>query len=770
MIRIFALVIGVFILAGTARGQSSMMYYPANDIKVYAYGSEQTLAWCGGFNNSQFNMCDLNNDGLQDLVVFTKDIGIQTYLNEGVAGGPKYVFAPGYALNFPPVMNYLVLQDYNHDGITDLFQSGNTGFSAYRGYYNSSNQLCFQFYKQLWYYNDLDTHGAGNAYNNPGDIPAIVDVDGDGDLDFVSYWVDGLFMYYYKNMQVESGYPADSINVDLKDKCWGKVQQIYWRQHFLNATCDNSSLLRAHHDTASRLTHTGNTPCLFDWDMDGDYDYLDGSISFSQMTFLKNGRVEYGGHDSMVSQDTMWQTGGTQVNLSYWPAAFNVDIDQDGKKDLLIAPNGPVAPGINPDNYKCVWYYKNYTTAGHPDWRFVSDSFLVDQSIDLGSVGYPMLFDYNKDGKPDLFIGSDGYYDATTGLYRSRMSLYLNTSTPGNASLTLQTKDFLYIDTFNFRGAAPAFGDIDNDGKADMILGHIDGSLTYFKNIAASDSVEPVWQPMGTYLNDMTGTAINVDGYAAPFVYDIDKDGKNDLVIGNIYGTLVYYRNVSTTPGDIKLQLINSSLGLARTDPTQIISCNSAPFIGKIDFSGKDYLLMGSNSGNLYLFDSISCGDTTATYPLLNPTYSYIDSFCNGYTDYGSAWAQFNDLRSTPTIGDIAGDGGLEMIVGDPRGGARLYRLGTHDNTHVNFVQESGRIQLFPNPTSECINVNWSGMLNTDVIISVMNLEGQVIQTNKFASGLQHASLNVAGLPVGLYVCSLQSGEHKYYAKFTVMH
>src|SRR5262249_54283237 len=151
------------------------------------------------------------------------------------------------------------------------------------------------------------------------------------------------------------------------------------------------------------------------------------------------------------------------IELPVFPAAFNLDIDQDGKKDLLISPN---LYGNTAESYRCVWFYKNYSTPGTADWRFQSDSFLVDRSIDLGSSSYPVLYDYNKDGKLDLFIGSDGYLQPS-GMLRGNVSYYQNTSTPGNPSFTLQTTDFLGWSALNFKGTALAFGDIDNDGKAD---------------------------------------------------------------------------------------------------------------------------------------------------------------------------------------------------------------------------------------------------------------------------------------------------------------
>jgi hypothetical protein len=740
------------------------IYQHDTTVKVYAYGREQTLAFCGGFNNPQFTMGDLNHDGLQDLVVYEPWNSVRTFINEGTAGNPNYRYAPEYALKFPPVVDYLVLADYNCDGIPDLFNQGSTGFEVYKGYYNSLNQLCFVFYQNLFYTNDPATHGPANAFNNPGDIPAIVDVDNDGDLDFVSYDIYGGVMNLYKNMRVEMGLPCDSIHIALKDLCWGKVYQGYYRTHYLDRSCDNSRLLRTS-ASGERTTHSGNTPCLFDWDMDGDYDYLDGSVSFNELTFLKNGRVENGGADSMVYEDTLWQTGGKMVSIPTFPAAFNVDVDQDGKKDILVAPNGR-----NGENYKCIWYYKNFSSPHAPDWRFQSDSFLTDMSIDLGTAAYPAFFDYDKDGKPDLFIGSDGYYQAG-GTFKSRISFYLNTSTAGAPAFTLQTTDFLSLSSLNFAGTAPAFGDIDGDGIADMVIGHTDGTLSYFKNIAAYDTVTPNWSLQQLVLTDMSGATINVGGRAAPFIYDIDKDGKKDLIIGGSNGYIQYYQNVSTVPGNIKLQLVNTRLGHAKADSTRFSSCNSVPFIGKIDSSGIEYLLLGSNSGNIYQYTGFQSGDTTARYTMLDAHYSYIDSTYSQYNN--PSYGIYDGLRSAVTVGDIANDGNYYMLVGNNKGGVDNYKLKTYipvvDHTGVKNLDEHGKVLLYPNPANDVINVSWSGMLQPAVTISIVTVTGQVLYTTSAPSAATYTTISTATLSCGMYVCLVQSGVNRYYSKFTVI-
>jgi len=766
----------LILIALTPHISSAQVKFYQHDttVKVFAYGKQQTLAWCGGFNNPQFAMADLNRDGLQDLVVFEPWNSVRTFINEGTAGHPNYRYAPEFEPSFPPILDYMILADYDRDGINDLFQQGSYGFAVYKGYYNANNHLAFAFYQDLFLYNDGYVGGAENAFNNPGDIPSIVDVDGDSDLDFVAYNIVGGAMNLYKNLQTELGLPHDSIHIELADRCWGRVYQGFYRTHELPYVCDESHLRPGH--AVGKTTHSGNTPCLFDWDMDGDYDYLDGSVSFNEMTFLKNGRIEKGsGPDSMIYQDTVWQSapGGTPIELPIFPAAFNIDIDQDGKKDLVIAPNGS---GLSVSkNYNNIYYYNNLTTPGAPNWQFQSDTFLCDMTIDLGSYSYPMYFDYNKDGKPDLFIGSDGYYQDGSGLMRSRISYYKNTSSPGLPSFTLQTSDFMGINSYDFKGTAPAFGDIDGDGKADFIIGHDDGTLSYFKNIAAYDTIQPNWQMTEQYLTDVDGDTINVGAYAAPFVYDIDKDGKKDLIIGSIYGTITYYQNVSTTPGTVMLKLVSNHLGNVKADPNLGFGNYSTPFIGKVDSTGTDYLMLGSNSGMIYKCTGFQSGDTTATYTIVDSTFSYIDTMYSQYRHSGTTYGIYSGLRSTLTIGDINNDGNFYMVVGNNKGGVENYKLKTYtplpvvNHTNIGSDNEDGKVLIYPNPANDVLNISWMGVLQPSVSISIVNMEGQNLYTTTISTATDHTSVPVSMLPPGMYVCMVQSGVNRYYNKFTVV-
>jgi len=735
------------------------IYRYDTSIKVYGYGGVQkTLAWCGGFDNPKFTMGDLNNDGQQDLVVYDRGVGVRTFIN---TGGANYVYAPQYEKNFPPVLNYLFLVDYNRDGVPDLVQQGLTGvpgFDLWRGYYNAANQLCFAHYQQL-YYNNAG-YGTANAYVSPSDVPAIVDLDHDGDIDFLSYETLGSYIYYYKNVQVEEGLPADTVRIKLKDQCWGKIQQTYKLSYYLNSNCNNSNLVLG---PGEKTTHTGNAICLLDLDGDGDMDYLGGNVSYPNIVSCINGRIPFraSGPDSMISQDTAWQSTGHSLSLPTWPAIFNVDIDRDGKPDLLISPNS------TGENYKCIAFYKNIGTASAPVFNYQGDTFLIDRTIDVGTAAQPMFFDYNKDGKPDLFIGSDGYFQPG-GTYKSRVAYYMNTSTPGHPSFTLQTTNFLNLDTFNFKGTALAVGDLDNDGKEDLVIGHTNGSFSLFTNTAASDAVQPIWQISQIVLKDITNTAINIGGNATPFIYDLDKDGKPDLISGEFGGYLQYYQNVASTSGVVMLKKVNDDIGGVAVDGGGS-GRYSYPFIGKMDTTGKDYLLLGSNSGLLYRYDGFQSGDTTVKYTLKDSMYSWIDTTYLYLLHPGQDSGIYNGFRSAPAIADIDGDGFYEMIVGDVFGGVKMYKQDSTIHLNVPVMKKALSLNVYPNPAGNIVNISWDNALQQGAEIYITDMTGRQVAFQYVHANTLFTSVPLGSLPGGVYIIMFRSEQGNAYRKLSIM-
>lgn len=759
MKRFLLVFAGLLLSASVVNAQFQGKVFEESDhIKVTGYGgAERSMPWMGGFSTPQLTMGDLNHDGKNDLVVFEKSTGtVKTFINTGTAGNPKYVYSPKFAANFQNVISYLILADYNCDGIVDLFHKGQKGISVSKGYYNSSNELAFTFYRYVEY---QQPNGWVNAFVSNDDIPAIADVDGDGDLDFLAFDIfGGNRIDYYRNLRVEKNLPCDSIRISLKSECWGKMYQPFFRTHVLSFNCaglgfvdslvanspGNGPGTSSGMSTAKTTLHTGNAMCVLDLDGDGDVDYLDGNISFNDIQMGINGKAQYGGKDSIVSQDTTW----LGIKMSNWPAIFNLDIDQDGKKDLLVTPHADNTS----ENYKTVQYYRNTSNTSVPNFVYQKDTLLVENSLDAGSHSYPTFYDFNKDGKPDLFIGSAGYYQPN-GSLQGKLTYLLNTSTTGNPSFDLRSSNFMGLSSRNYEGIAPAFGDLDNDGKDDMVLGHNNGTVSFYKNYAATASATPVWQLASDTLKDQFGFYIDPGDFSTPLIYDMDKDGKKDLILGSSSGRLMFYRGTGAA-GTVSLEKGKDSLGRIQVDPDYYLQGYSTPFIGRMDNSVKEYLMTGSYTGALYRYDNFQSGAVNQTYTRLDSVYSSIKGL----------------LRTAPAVADVDGDGKYDMVLGNYHGGVLLYKQMLNVDPTIGIAGvEQDQVAVFPNPAKRYVQAHWSFGTKSGVA-SITDMAGRVVAKQTINQGQREARFDTQGLQSGLYFIVLQVGEKKAVIKFSVTH
>lgn len=718
------------------------IYHIQNNVKVTVGGKQLLSPWSGGQNNPQFSIADLNMDGKKDLVIYEDYIGVSTYLNTGTNGKPNYVYDGNYALTFPYAYSYMKLEDYNNDLIPDLFEKGVGGFEVYTGFYDNDKRLNFKHYKDIRY---KVSNGTSNAYSGPGDIPIVIDIDKDGDLDFLAYDFGGSGIGFYRNCAIEEGLPKDSIKICYADRCWGRFLQNYERTMQLGFNCEFWGGTTC--KSASKTTHAGNTLCMLDMDGDGDWDLLNGNVSFNDIQYLKNGKRDLSySADSMISQDSTWGANGYKLETIMWPAAFHLDVDQDGDKDLLFSPH---AKGY--ENYNCIIYYANTGSDAAPNFVYQSQNFMMDEMIDIGSFSYPVFYDYNKDGKKDLFIGSRGYFQQD-GSFKVKIAYYENTSTASNPSLNLVTTDFMNLSTKNLKGGALSFGDIDNDGKDDMVLGQFDGTIIYYKNTAADNTVQPIWtaSSLGN-LRLISNRTIDVGDYAAPLVYDLDKDGKNDLIVGCQSGLLYYFKNLGAT-GNAAFDSITNKLGDIQIKQPGHANTYSTPFIGAVDDTKKEYLLIGSKLGDIFIYDGFQSGGTTG--------YTMLDSAYQGLIP---------GPYSTPAVTDIDGDGKFELVAGNELGGVRIFRQ-TFNVGVENPMFAKADITLYPNPAKDMLNLSWSDVFEGhEVSVSLVTATGQTVLKHIAQGSARGMQLNVAELPSGIYYCTVQSPVRKAVSPVTIV-
>jgi hypothetical protein len=246
--------------------------------------------WAGGLNAPQFNQLDLNNDGVPDLVVFDRSGNkLLTFIRS--AGDGEWEHHPEYQAGFPEMHDWMLLRDYNRDGKVDLFTSAGNGISVYKNTGFSGGQLEFELISPLLF----SDYGNGNLnlFVSLVDLPAINDVDGDGDLDILTFYILGTCLEYHRNFSQELYGNSDSLVFKLESDNWGHfTEDALTNQVVLNDTCNNRG-----------KRHSGSTLLLDDIDRDGDGDLLLGDISYPELltlieppkadTYLQNKNVPY---------------------------------------------------------------------------------------------------------------------------------------------------------------------------------------------------------------------------------------------------------------------------------------------------------------------------------------------------------------------------------------------------------------------------------------------------------------------------------------------
>lgn len=684
-------------------------------------------AFSGGFNSTQPAHADLNNDGKNDLTIYDHNTRtLKTFINIGGPGDILYQYDPKYAANFPTIRSYMKLIDFNCDSIPDLFHRGTSGVSVHFGSYDN-NELKFTFYRELYY---PGTFGPINCYVQPNDIPIIADLDGDGDIDVAAFDVLGFKAPFYKNMQVEAELPCDSMRMILGVNCYGQMHQTFFRTHQLNTSCKGGPS-----SSNKKQRHSGNCILSVDLNNDGLLDMLGGNISFSDIQALYNGGTT--SNAIFTSQDSLFDDNGHQLELFSWPAPFYFDIDNDNDKDLVFTPHTDDKISAN---YNAMAVYENTGTATNTNFVYKNDSALIASLIDVGRNSHPTLFDYDKDGKLDLFIGNESYFNTVSKSGISQIAYYKNMSTPGQVDFALVTKDFLNLSSKNYKGLYPTFGDVTGDGIDDLLMGTDSGKIIVYENLATSNTTQASFNWITDSLQ-----GIDVGDYSFPFVYDFNGDGKTDILIGNEVGYIAIYQDTAAVSTLKEFKLMSATAGNMQAGGAFTYLGNAVPYVGQIDSTNKEYLLVGTSEGIVERYDSFA-------------------NNLNNWVQVDSQMAKIQvALRTAPAIGDIDGDLRPELLLGNQNGGINIFQFVKYQNNWnvglVSLHNKSVEINLYPNPSQNELWIKAPSDITTLQSYTIYDIAGRLVQKNMQQKQLSQ-SISTANLTNGMYFIDISFGDN----------
>ena len=747
MKKIIQIALFVSLFVGNSKTfYSQIEFLPNTTFKVVEYTDTLANPWAGGLSAAQFSTCDLDLDGKQDLVIFDRaDHKVSTYLNKGVSGTVKYEYAPVYEKFIPRSTGWMLFRDYNCDGKKDIFIGYPGGIRVYK---NISTPGYLKFVKVVNSILSLQPpSGTFPLYVSSVDIPSISDIDGDGDLDILAFGVLGATMEYHRNMSMETYGTCDSLKFALKNLCWGHFAEIGIASNKLKLfdTCNYN--VSNPEDGVSR--HAGSTITAFDNNGDSVADLLIGDVSFNNVVMGQNdGSKGTNMNTSLLLQDTAFPAYDTAVDLMLFPGIFLEDIDNDGIKDMICSPNEPDLT----ENLESAWMYKNTGTNSVPIFNFRQRNFIQDEMINTGQDAIPALFDYNGDSLMDLIVSNYGYFDRDSLAYINTVYLYENIGTKAKPIFDLITEDYMGISALNLGNSLhPAFGDIDNDGDIDVIVGNSEGYSYLFTNSAGAGNIA-VFSFTDTIKNNM-GNIVDIGQFAVPQLFDYDKDGDLDLIYGKVNGTLTYYENTGTSSSYI-FNKITDSLGKVEIrepwDTYGASSGYSTPYFF-VD-SGTTYLYCGGQQGEVYKFSGINPSNPFQTFVIDDTIFSKYQI----------------GLRSVPVIYDFGTDGKLDMFVGNKRGGVRLFTQGV-DTLRLSMNEIKNNkvgFSVFPNPTKNLLFVKLDKFSFNSKTITVRNILGELL-LQKETKQLQTA-IDVSSFSKGMYFVTVFNGQDKQTKRFIV--
>lgn len=728
--------------------------YPVTSVVTLRNGNPMQNAWVGGLNNPVFSEIDVNHDGLMDLFVYDKaGWKAMIFLNTGSAGHPSFTYAPEYDNMFPPQLrDWAVMRDYNHDGVMDIFAvNGNPGITVYKGYQLSDGFLGYdQTYSNLTYLSDTFRSSIWTFADN---MPVIMDINGDGDLDILAPDIaGGISLDYYQNQAVELGYSSDSLNFILGSTCgdqaWGGFLEDVTDCGVTLANCKKElQIPGASNGGTVGARHQGGACCGFRYRNSSTVSLLLSDILCPTVKFLENSGDS--SHASIVNYDSIFPRYDVPVYIPIFPCSYIVDADNDGFDDIFVSP---FASNANQEgqaeDISVVWYYHNIGIDSINKFQYKGDTMLTNGIIDVGTESHPVFFDYNNDGLMDIVMGAYGRFQSS-GFPKSSLALYQNIGTNSVPKYQETNLNWNSLSTYQLLGIYPTFGDLDGDGNPDMLVGDLYGNISFFHNTGTTTASYP----------SMTGPnwfGINVGSNAAPFLYDMNGDSLLDIVIGSRTNNVLYYWNYGTkTHPMFSPDSVNASFGNIRVYDQHVAGTPygfATPFVRSE--GGQVVLYSGSQRGFTFKYavnpDSLRHG-----------SFTLLDSNVLG-TKPGQ--------RSTICIGDINSDGSNDYLTGNIRGGMNLYSDVNWGNVPVisSIIEpaaDRSELQVFPNPAKDKVICRMTNSETTLTTVTMYDLLGETISAPITKGNDNTITLSVSGIANGIYVIQAKDNMGKMYQR-----
>jgi hypothetical protein len=583
----------------------SVLPFPVSD----SSGKPLDLAFLGGFNAPRPQLVDADGDG--DLDLFVQEVTGSVALFErtseaeepgpsGARGLPRYEFRTSRYADLD-VGEWYRFADVDQDGDLDLLAEQPYSYIKYYRNEPSGQPPVPKFVLAADTLKDTDGRP---IFSDRQNIPQLGDLDCNGRSDLLIGRLDGTVGRY----EAEPGSTSAPAFRLVAQEFEGI--KVVGQQETTPGQMDPGAF------QPGPSMHGANTMALADHDRDGDLDLFWGDFFEPGLLLLENA----GSCPAPNFRGTPVQfpPGKPILTSGYNAPAFG-DTKQPAGSELVLGVLGGAFNPLRTSSENL--YYLRRTSPGN--WDLGSRRLLP--MLDVGSESVPAAADLDGDGDLDLLLANK---IDPIDLKSSRLYFLENTGSATKPAFTLR-KPLVLPPRYHY---APAFGDLDSDGRPDLVLGQWGPQLGWFRGS------ESGFQPVDTTLVTITRGSNTV-----PALGDLDGDGDLDLMVGESSGWLNYYRNDGSKERP-RFTLVSDQFDSIK------VGRRSAPLLLDLDGDRDLDLIVGSELDGLVVFRN--AGTPSAPRFERDP-------------------ARMPDVPAlaAPAAGDFDGDGDVDLVVGNVGGG-----------------------------------------------------------------------------------------------------